>query len=374
MKRMVCFFVATTVASLLMFGACAAGDADRSNNVSTVEVSDSDTEHAVGSDVGSDSDTGIDTGMDTGADSDADSDSDTESTCAEAEVTFDMQIPTVMLLVDRSGSMWDDFGDVDRWTAVRDTLVGPSEGIVRQLESKIRFGAQLYTNDDPYGGGVCPDLVGIDASLNNYDALHELFNENAPDDGDTPTGESIDEVVKILEQDTTPHTKIVVLATDGEPDTCAVPDPQEGHDEAIAAAQAAHAKGFPVYVIGVGEDVGQEHLGHMANAGQGYAITDPNGADFYEVQDPQSLIDAFSQIISQVRDCVLSLEGQVEPSMADECDVEVNSQPVDYNTLEGWRLNNLSEIELIGSSCDQIQEGDVNISVSCPCDAYGPVV
>ncbi len=122
------------------------------------------------------------------------------------------------------------------------------------------------------------------------------------------------------------------------------------------------------------DDVGQEHLSHMANAGRGYAIDDPKGADFYEVQDPQTLIHAFEQIVSQVRACVLSLEGQVEPSLADECDVKMNSQSMEYNTLDGWQLNNPGEIELIGAACDQLQEGDIAISVSCPCEAYGPVV
>ena len=76
-------------------------------------------------------------------------------------------------------------------------------------------------------------------------------------------------VIQMLLADTEAQKRILVLATDGEPDTCEQPKPNEGQQESIDAAAHAYANGIPVYVIGIGDDVGMEHLQDVANAGAG---------------------------------------------------------------------------------------------------------
>ena len=56
--------------------------------------------------------------------------------------------------------------------------------------------------------------------LDNYDDINQVFQESAPE-GYTPTGESLSLVLDILSEDPSEYEKIVVLATDGEPNTCA---------------------------------------------------------------------------------------------------------------------------------------------------------
>ena len=46
----------------------------------------------------------------------------TTETCADADVKFEAQTPTVLLLIDQSGSMTENFGGTDRWDAVYDAL------------------------------------------------------------------------------------------------------------------------------------------------------------------------------------------------------------------------------------------------------------
>ena len=296
-------------------------------------------------------------------------DDDTAPSCADANVKFEAQIPTVMLLIDQSGSMTEDFNGPNRWEAVYDSLLDPDDGIVLQLQSDIRFGMALYTG---YGGDnrECPVLTSVDPGLDNYGAMESLFNSSEPE-GETPTGESITAVVPTLIADPGNGAKVLVLATDGEPDTCAEPNPQNGQEESVAAAEAAFAQGIRTYVISVGEDVSDQHLQDMANAGAGVQPGDPD-APFYKANNPQALSDAFQQIVNGVRDCRFKLDGMVADGAEEECSVEVNDAVVPFNDPNGWELNDPSEIELVGDACAQIQAGEVAVKISCSCGGFIP--
>src|SRR5687768_15754868 len=52
-------------------------------------------------------------------------------TCPELDEVLLPQIPTFQLVVDRSGSMEEDFGGQSRWEAMKSTLIG-DEGVVTQ--------------------------------------------------------------------------------------------------------------------------------------------------------------------------------------------------------------------------------------------------
>lgn len=263
-----------------------------------------------------------------------------------------------------------NFGNVSRWDAVRDALVDPVDGVVKTLEGQVRFGLTLYTSFNGFDGGTCPVLTEVAPDVNNFTPIADVFNMSSPED-ETPTGESIDAVTASLLADPWPDDKIIVLATDGEPDTCAVPNPQTGQDVAIQAAKDAFAAGIRTFVIGVGNGVSQAHLQDMANAGQGVMPPDPD-AKFYQPSDKQALLDAFNEIINGVRDCTLTLQGMMVQGKEDTCSVTVNGSDVPYNDPNGWQANSPTEIELLGTTCDAIQDGQVTVDVSCPCDAIIP--
>ena len=118
----------------------------------------------------------------------------------------------------------------------------------------------------------------------------------------------------------------------------------------------------------MGDDTGEGHLSQLANAGQGYELDDPNGADYYLGLDPDSLADAFWEIILGKRACVLSIEGEVVTALAGECAVTVDGQPLELGAPDGWQLNDPSEIEIVGETCEGILDGTLStISVTCPC-------
>jgi hypothetical protein len=291
--------------------------------------------------------------------------------CADVVVKFEKQIPTVMLLIDQSGSMTAAFGNGDRWSVLYETLMNANDGIVKTLEKDVRFGLALYTSNGGNAGGTCPMLTKVPLALMNYSAIDTTYKPQAPA-GDTPTGESIDSVTKDLVAFNEPGPKIIVLATDGEPDTCAVPNPQNGQPESIKAAQDAFGAGVKTFVISVGAEVSDAHLQDVANAGAGLPIGGADKAPFYKALDPQALVAAFDTIINGVRSCVLKLNGEVDAAGAASGKVSLDGMLLGYNDPNGWKLNGPDEIELLGTACETIKKGDHAISVEFPCGIVVP--
>lgn len=302
---------------------------------------------------------------------DSESDGDT-GVCADAQVNFEPQIPTVLLLIDQSGSMTTDFGDTDRWEAVYNALLDPQGGLVPELEGKVRFGMALYTSfEGNQGNRECPVITETPPALDNYAAIAASWEASQPED-ETPTGESIAAVTPTLVMDPSEGTKIIVLATDGEPDTCAEPNPQNGQQESVDAAAAAFAQDVRTYVISVGSEVSDQHLQDVANAGAGVGPGDPD-APFYKADDAQALADAFADIVDGVRDCKLTLDGTVSEGGEDQCTVYVNGMAIPFGDEDGWQLNNPGEVELVGDACDAIQNGEVQVSIKCACGVVTPL-
>jgi hypothetical protein len=306
--------------------------------------------------------------------------------CQSVTITPSRSIPNVMFLVDQSGSMIQPFGGGDRWEAAHTAITS----IISQLDSIVRFGLTTYQSAN---GGSTPDECPIfdtqvDFAMDNFGPINMSFPASFPGGEDTPTGDSIDVLVDIIQADPPPTEgpTIIVLATDGEPDTCEIPDNNEaeGRREALLAAEAAHSAGFDLFMLSVGTAVGQEHLKAMANLGIGLDQNlglplpggeDPDnpseGAPFWVGDNPQSLEDAFNAIISASISCDIQMDRRfddVDKACA-EGDVRLNGSPLDCPTE--WRVKPEVDdvIELVGSACDTLKSGDVTFSAVFPCGA-----
>lgn len=295
----------------------------------------------------------------------SDGDLDDDGGCVDVTVDVEPVIPTLVMLIDQSGSMTSDFNGVSRWNAVYDTLMDSTDGVVLQLEDRVRFGLALYTSNGGDAGGTCPMMVEEPPVLNNYVAIDTTYAPEGPG-GDTPTGDSIDVVAATLMAFPEPGPKGIVLATDGEPDTCEVPNPQTGQAEAIAAAQNAYTDGISTYIISVGNQVSEQHLQEMANAGVGKLPTDMmDPAPFYQALDSQQLVDAFQAIIAEFVSCEFTLNGEIT---GDPCDgtIEIDGQEIDCGV--DWDATSSDTIELLGDACELIKDGeDHTIEVTFPC-------
>lgn len=363
-------WIAPTLASLVslaMVTACS----DRGGDGDGVGVDDGDT--GINLDAGDgDGDAG-DAGEEGGRSpffdviggNDDDAGSGTDAGCADLQVTVDQPPPTLVLLIDQSGSMTSNFGGQDRWDAVEETLFDPGNGVVGQLEDRVRFGMALYTSQGGFGGGTCPQLVEAAPAIGNRDTLASIYAQNKPK-GDTPTGESLIAVAEDLANAGLEGPLAVVVATDGEPDTCAQPNPQNGQDEAVEAAQDAHALGVETYIISVGNDVSDTHLQEMANAGKGLAPSGGQDAPFYKALDNQELIDAFGDIVAGVISCEFEVDGIVDVDEMCSGTVTLDGQELDCMTQ--WDMPTESTLRLLGDACDTLKDGQAHeVDATFPC-------
>jgi hypothetical protein len=295
-----------------------------------------------------------------------------DAACPAVNAVLTPVTPTVLLLLDQSGSMTANFGGKSRYNAMKDALVG-ADGVVKQLDGEVIFGASLYTSHNGTQGGTCPILDTVTPAIDNFAGINTLLTDNAPD-GDTPTGESIQQAVTILnnvgqDPDAPASPKIIVLATDGEPDTCAVPNPQTGQSTSIAAAQASFTAGIRLFILSVGNEVGLGHQQDMANAGAGKKLDHSDGdAKFYTADNPGELKAAFDEIIGGVRECTFAISGSVDPNQAADGTVLLNGNELVFDDPNGWSLVDDKTMKLNGTACDDfLADSTATLSAQFPC-------
>jgi hypothetical protein len=292
--------------------------------------------------------------------------------CAAQRVMARRVTPNVVLVIDQSGSMTEDFGGSNRWDALRDSLLAEPDGLIATLEGSVRFGVALFSSEAGDSGpavGMCPMVTWVDPALDNLAAIRAVYAPADPID-ETPTGESIDAVLERLAAtpDPSDDPTILVLATDGEPDTCAEPNPQNGQDESIAAIERAYDRSIRTFVISVGNDVGMAHLQDVANAGIGRGAGDPD-APFWVAGDDEGLRTALTAIIGGELSCVVTLEGRIDDlSQACTGSVVLDGTALDCDDPDGWRAIDETHIELTGAACERLQSNPrASLEASFPC-------
>lgn len=303
------------------------------------------------------------------ADDGGDNADDGGDDCPSVQVDLTPVVPVVTLLIDQSGSMNDGFpndGDPSRWEAVKAALIGGADdGVLFQLQTSLTMGATLYTSDDgTTQGGQCPLLEEVAPRINNAAAIAALLEGNEPVE-DTPTAESINAVVATFPASDNP--RVIVLATDGLPDTCTVPDPEtpEAQTGAEAAVQAAFAAGIQTFILSVGPDVAVSHLRRMANAGQGLPPGEP-GDRFFQALNPAQLVAAFEDIVGGIRSCDITVDGTVDLDRADEGTVVLNGTELEFGTA--WEMADEHTIRLLGGACDTfLSANSVELTAEFPC-------
>ena len=296
--------------------------------------------------------------------------------CLDQHVRASRVTPTVILIIDQSGSMGNDFGGQGtRWNVLRDFLLDEQEGLIASLQSQVRFGLAMYSAVDSGDGspyGECPQLTMVEPDINNYQPIYDAYSVAEPFH-ETPTGDAIDRVVSDLglaavgpDEDRDPV--VFVLATDGEPDRCEELNPQGGQQESIDAVARAYDIGIRTFIISVGREVSEQHQQDVANAGMGRQPGDPD-AEYWTAGDDQTLRDALTEIVGGQLSCEVKLQGRVD--LADAClgTVLLNGEELTCNASDGWKLVDPQHIRLMGEPCDDLKRfPDAILSVTFPCD------
>jgi hypothetical protein len=301
---------------------------------------------------------------------------DDGSSCVKLDVKFDRVPPLVLLLIDQSSSMNEDFDDnKDRWNTLRDTLLDRDSSVLSKLQNEVRFGMVLYSSENGNeDGATCPLLESsAEIKLGNFDDMRRLLDGADPVD-DTPTAESVIAVTAQLEAIDEPGQKFIVLATDGEPDTCDNPDAQNTQTAAdaakagsIAAVTAAFEKGITTRVISVGDEVGADHLKALAVAGSG----GDDSAEAFTALNTEALEEAFTSIIGEARACDFQLEGTVAAADAGRGTVVLDGNPLVFGDANGWSMPDESTVRLDGDACQALQQSNTAaVQMDFPCGVY----
>jgi hypothetical protein len=347
--------------------------------------------------------------------------------CASALVQAIRNMPTIMFVIDGSGSMCAPFGNSTRWQALRTALLDPMKGLIYRLQSSVSFGATLYdgtidltlalsqpggggggnANQNPgcalnYAGmkdmGMCPQLVEVlPPRLNNAMAIDTAYPKTELG-GSTPTDKALSHVMDgllAMVQQQGPDQKAmspvyVILATDGAPnDICVGGTGGDGSAQrqgVVAAVDRGAAAGIKTWVVSLagGDAMLQAHLDEVAKHG------DPTNASArtFNPTNPDDLIMTLAQLLGGAVGCHVNLNGTV--AVGQEC-----AGAVQYNgrTLpccekagngwncdqrpatppNGWRLSDDHSIELVGDACTSFLLGsDELLMATFPCEVFRP--
>jgi len=211
-------------------------------------------------------------------------DAGVDHVCQEGKFTFEPKIPTVYLLVDRSGSMFACVGDTDvrarpcadhsksYWNRLQDSILQ----VVNQLQADVRFGFATV------GGtaATCPDIKKVAPALMNYAPIMSLYGSlpfrTDDDKWETPTRLTLETIGKELTAITSPGDKYILLVTDGEPDYCndgnmlCPPDSVVGKLQQLKAQPAPNSIGTIVFGLqSAVATINPNTLQAFANAGAG---------------------------------------------------------------------------------------------------------
>jgi hypothetical protein len=300
---------------------------------------------------------------------DAESGSSTGPTiCPGLDQELSFGTLTFQIVVEQSNAMLVAFDGASRWSAVEDALVDAPDGEVTERQSLTRFGLTAYHGLQ----AACPDIEAVPPQLDAADEIANVFALGMPS-GANPVADTIDEVTQDLEVDAWDGEKTIVLVLGDEPTTCAIPAPAnalqlaETRDEAEAAVTLAYDAGYPTVVVTLGEDIDAGFLQVLANAGAGHQAGDPD-ASYYVTHDDSELTAAFAAIFDPGRPCSFLLDLALPLELAPGCTVQVNGMAVDYDDPNGWSRPDEQTLELQGTACEAIQQGDATVEMVCNCD------
>ena len=289
---------------------------------------------------------------------------DVDANCPAVHFTPVPTIPSILLVLDRSGSM--DMNDISptRYGALKAALFG-ANGAVTTKEGQVYFGEELFAGDqtpctDGPPGSLNVNGFSAPRALNNASVLSQLTTNKPPNGGSTPTSAAIDTAVADFAANPPPagSPPIILLATDGQPNACG-----NGNDNgrSVNSTTTAYSLGIKTFVIGLAGLSGG-FLQQIANAGAG-----TTNAPYYTANDPASLVTAFNTIISGVISCDLTINTPVDQGSAMSGQVTLNGMLLTYGT--DWTLDpDGVTIHILGGACDTLKStANAVVDAAFPC-------
>jgi hypothetical protein len=343
--------------------------------------------------------------------------------CGSSAVEASFRTPNMLVVIDKSGSMADDFGGGNKWEAMKQAL----DAALSAAAERIAFGLELYPfPNDPSqpislncGDRCCEHASGegainvpIESGGTAVPKILNALNDTSPGGG-TPTAVALERALEYFTQGAGANLqgdRYVLLATDGGPNCnelndCADEDPtltctavmdgncpdedccalgttasrQQCLDDAetLAQIEALKAAGIATFVVGIpGTEAYRTQLNRFAEAG---GVPQQGGTDsYFAVDDTAGLTTVFTEITRQlVRSCDIQLVAN--PPDLKKINVAVNCTVIPPSTPDGsgWSVDENTQpntVVLSGPVCNWVQtQGVERVDILFGCQTVPPV-
>ena len=258
--------------------------------------------------------------------------------CNPTAFTVTPITPLIQLVVDGSGTMGDGMsGANSKYDAVKRALYSGTAPLLTNLQSKAQFGASVYLSS-----GNCPSFHASACTPNNLAGVKSAI-DMGPINGTDPLPEALLSLHDSF-GNVTGEPKVIVLATDGTPNSCGNPNvdhTQQAVDQTLANFNDKHIK---LYVLGLG-GVNTTFLQGIANAGLGSTTNVP----YYTSNSLTEVTAGYTSIFNSILDCEMTLDGTIDVAQASLGTVKSNGTELAYTT--DWTAVDDHTIKLVGQAC-----------------------
>jgi hypothetical protein len=307
-----------------------------------------------------------------------------DANCGSQTSSTSKEPVDVLLVLDRSGSMSESIAEdcccarscasstgksvckdtascTERWpaltSAVNTAIAGTPE---------INWGLKLFSSSQ--GGNSCTVNTGVEVSIGpaatSASAIQNQIAGISPS-GATPTAKAITTATAYLKTVKDQNNKVILLATDGEPNCKTTSDSTSSDaDGTEAAITAAMTAGFKVYVIGIGPAANIPNLDRFAAAG--------GTEKYYPATSANELATALASISKAVSSCTFTFTPPTG-SDASNLAVYVDGKLVEKDPTNGWSIGATSQtVQLNGSTCELVKSKAAAVQVYFGCAGSPP--
>ncbi len=300
--------------------------------------------------------------------------------CQKYTAVSEAKPPTVLILLDQSGSMKQTVEDgITRWAAATASVKDATTALQDQAKfGLIGFPTHVISSDAD-ASQSCNAKLYVGPAVHSAAAIASGINPAVPNIGHTPTRAALNLALSELSKPTyAEDDRYVVLVTDGLPNCKGISPTSNGgyfanYEDPSDAVTALKDAGITTFVVGY--DIanlasqwseGKEHTAvtyanNMAAAG--------GTSEHRPVASGEELVSVLTDITRSVAPC--SFELDAEPR-GGETYVRVSIDGTDYavSDANGWDLEGTKTIALRedGAACQKLRDGgthSVDIVVEC---------
>jgi hypothetical protein len=270
--------------------------------------------------------------------------------CGLAELVPDARPANVMLMLDRSESMYEEIGGRTKWEIAASSL----RDVLPRFEDDVHFGLTLF----PGAISACQEgAVAHGVGEATAAQIQESVDNSLPGRGGTPIGETLDMLGELGGLEDPAFAQFVLLLSDGS-ETCL------GHPATVAEELYDGTPRIQVYPVGFGSRVDDGLLGEIARASH----TESGSArGYWRADDAEELTEAFGSILSSVIQCEFPLEN--EAPVPSRVYAFFGETAVARDATNGFEYDrDTHRVTFFGDACTTVRTGDARIRIvfGCP--------